>query len=101
MIEVIPDDLGVFVESFTPCAIDPTTPVLLARSPSALVSPPPVPLMNAAEGEQLIVHDKPIPRRAKRVRLLLDARTELTDDELKVRRAYMRLGPVDNTKLYN
>ncbi|EIW64648.1 uncharacterized protein TRAVEDRAFT_42055 [Trametes versicolor FP-101664 SS1] len=40
-----------------------------------------------AEAAQIDLAGQPVVRKAKRVRLLLDARTELTDDELKMARA--------------
>ncbi|KAI0068210.1 hypothetical protein BV25DRAFT_1911222 [Artomyces pyxidatus] len=48
---------------------------------------PTVEVDNVGSPNEPVVDDKPVTRKPKRVRLLLDARTELTDDELKTARA--------------
>jgi hypothetical protein len=57
-------------------------------------------LENAAAGEEIPERSTPngeapvAPRKAKRVRVQVDRRTELTDDELKVLQCFSRVHPV-------
>ena len=58
------------------------------RSPIALTPTPPWVASGdvAGLGNEAVVLAEPVPKRIKRVRLQLDARTELTDEELRVRK---------------